>query len=362
MFLLTAAISFSLPAADPPDTLILTDGEKLTGKFTGASGDKVAFHSDALGEVSVPWAKVQDLMVSGNFAVIPKGFVFKRGETDGRVPIGTLSMANQKLQVSPGNGQASVTADPAQTGYVVSQADYEKARHNPSFFADWKGAISAGVSLIEATQHSETFTGTVNLIRAIPEQAWLPARNRTLVNFGASYGKIDQPNTPTVKTDIVHFDAERDEYFSARAYALGQAAFDHNFAQGLDLQQTYSGGLGWSVIKTANQTLDAKAAVSYISQHFAVSTSNQNLIGSIFGEVYTRKLPLGIAFNEQITLIPAWNNTSAYSANGGAGIAMNLYKRFGLNINALDMFLNDPPPGFKKNSFQFTTGVNYTLP
>ena len=67
-------------------------------------------------------------------------------------------------------------------------------------------------------------------------------------------------------------------------------------------------------------------------------------------------------FDEQITLIPAWNKTSAVSANGGAGIIVALRKRFSLNFTALNTFLNDPPAGFKKNSFQLITGVSYALP
>jgi hypothetical protein len=39
-----------------------------------------------------------------------------------------------------------------------------------------------------------------------------------------------------------------------------------------------------------------------------------------------------------------------------------VYKRLSLAVSTLDTFLNNPPPGFKKNSFQFTTGLTYTLP
>jgi hypothetical protein len=116
------------------------------------------------------------------------------------------------------------------------------------------------------------------------------------------------------------------------------------------------------VIKQDSQTLDVKATASYIRQSFTVSSDNKDLVGSIFNETYHRKLPLGMVLDEQITLIPAWNNTNAYSANGGAGITMALYKRLSLNVSTLDTFLNDPPPSFKKNSFQFKTGVTYTLP
>ena len=357
--MLAAAAVF---AADPPDSLTLTDGEKLTGKFVRATGGTVIFHSDIAGDVTVPWAKVQGLTAAGRFAVIPKGLEFKRHEADGRVPRGTISVADQKISLVSAPGQAAQSIDTGSTGYVVTEAEYDAARKNPSFLEDWKGALSGGISLIEATQKSETFTAAAHLARAIPTQDWLSPRNRTLVNFTASYGKIDQPATPEVKTDLVHFDAERDEYFSSRGYFLGQAAFDHNFSQGLDLQQSYSGGAGWTVLKSDAQTFDVKATASYIRQNFTVSSNNKNLVGSIFNETYHRKLPLGMVFDEQITFIPAWNDTSAYSANGGAGITMALYKRLSLNLSTLDTFLNDPPPGFKKNSFQFTTGVTYTLP
>jgi hypothetical protein len=348
-------------AADPPDAMTLADGEKLIGKVVRATGAGVTFHSDSAGDVTVPWAKIKELTTARRFAVIPKGVQFKRKESESKIPRGTLVFTDGKIQVTPGAGQPAQTLATADTGFIIDEDAYQKALHNPGLGQDWKGAVTGGISLIEATQKSETFTGSAHLVRAIPIEDWLSARNRTLVNFTASYGKVDQPNTPEVKTDLVHFDFERDEYFSPRVYALGQAAFDHNFSQGLSLQQTYSGGAGWTALKSDKQTLDLKATLSYISQRFN-GASNKDLVGSVFGEEYHRNLPAGIKFDEQLTLIPAYNNTSAYSANAGAGVTMALYKRLSLNISTLDTFLNDPPPGFKKNSYQFTTGVTYSLP
>ncbi len=58
---------------------------------------------------------------------------------------------------------------------------------------------------------------------------------------------------------------------------------------------------------------------------------------------------------------PAWNNTRAYSAQAMLGLAAPISKKFSLSINIVDGFLNNPPPTFKKNSFQFTTGLTYAL-
>jgi hypothetical protein len=51
----------------------------------------------------------------------------------------------------------------------------------------------------------------------------------------------------------------------------------------------------------------------------------------------------------------------AYSAIFAAGLQMPTYKRFSLNLGLLDNYLNNPAVGFNKNSFQFITGVVYTL-
>ena len=141
----------------------------------------------------------------------------------------------------------------------------------------------------------------------------------------------------------------------------GRAAFDHNFSQGLDLQQIYSGGIGRTLIQRANETLDVKASMSYIRQQFS-GAPNQDLIGSIFAEAFNRKFKKGFTVDQHLTLVPAWNDTSAYSAAFNALLTLPVYKRLNGSVGFIDSFLNDPPPGFRKNSLQLTIGMTYMLP
>jgi hypothetical protein len=345
------------------DVLIFTDGEKLIGHLVRSTGGSVTFKSDMAGEISVDWSKIQELHTTQPYAVVQKNVKLHKHEDAGKIPQGTIAMTDQKIAVSAGPERAPLTVAVGDAAYVIDEPAFQKAvLHHPSIFEDWKGAVTAGASLVEATQSSRTFTGSVSLIRAIPAENWLDARNRTTADFTASYGKLTQPNSPTLRTGIYHADAERDQYFTQRVYAFGQLAYDHNISQGLDLQQAYGGGLGWTVIKRSNQTLDVKGSLSYVDQQFQTSALNQKLIGSTFSERYNRTFSRGILFTEQLSINPAWNNTRAYSAAGSAGITMPLYKRFSFTLGALDTLLNNPPPGFKKNSFQFTMGLTYTLP
>jgi hypothetical protein len=347
---------------EEPDVLIFTNGEKLIGHLKRSNGTSVTFKSDMAGEVKVEWSKIKELHSSQRFAVIKKDIQIQKHLDPSTIPQGALSMADQKLELKPGEGRAPQTIAVGDAAQVIDAADFQKEIGSRGLLQDWKGSITGGASLVESTQKSRAFTGGFHFVRASPIAEWLAPRDRTILDFGSSYGKVTQPGVEDVKTEIYHFGAERDEYFSPRLYGFGQAAYDHNFSQGLDLQQSYGGGLGWTVVKNDGQELDLKGSVTYIRQSFQQSKNNQNLIGSTIGQNYIRKFAYGIVFVEQLAVTPAFNNSKAYSAIGSAALTIPFYKRLNFSIGTTDTFLNNPPAGFKKNSFQFTTGVTYTLP
>ncbi len=353
----------ALQAQEPkpgPDVLLFADGERLTGHFVKSAGSSLTFKSDALGEITVDWSKVKELQTSVKVAVIPKN-VKLRKHNDVAIPSGTLSMQDQRVHLAaPPAAERSIPL--ADTGQIVDQASFEKAMsHQPGLLDAWKGTVTVGAAVVNATQDSENFTGAVSLVRAIPTENWLEPSNRTILNLNAAYGEVTQRLTPTIKTAIFHGDLERDEYFSPRFYGFGQGAFDHNFSQGLDLQQTYSGGIGWTLIDRASQTLDLKGSLSYVSQQFSGAPAEE-LVGSVFAEAFKQKFKRGLTLDQHLTLIPTWNNTSAYSAAFNALLTMPVYKRLNGSAGFIDSYLNNPPPAFRKNSIQLTIGVTYALP
>src|ERR1700689_3608396 len=212
----------SAQAAKPePDTLVFTDGEKLVGHFEQSNGTSVKFKSDVLGEVTVDWSKVKELHTSQKFAIVPKNVELNRNSDLSKIPQGAIEVADQKISVTPAAGPAQ-TVGVADADHVVEQTAFTNAvQRNPSFFTDWGGGVTAGASLVQATQESRTFTGAINLVRTIPDEDWLRRRNRTEVDLSLSYGTLEQPNTPVVKTEIYHGALQRDEYISASLFAFG---------------------------------------------------------------------------------------------------------------------------------------------
>jgi len=362
VFFLSINLLAQTPAPAPgPDTIVFTNGDKLAGKFISSSGSSLKFKSDALGDLTIDWSKVKELNTSTKVAVLKKGVRLTRHSNPSTVPQGTLAVEGGNVQLAV-PAQAPQSIPVADTNAIVDQPSFQKALENsPGFTHGWTGAITLGGTLVKATQDNETFSGAINLVRTEPSESWMAPRNRTIFDFTASYGELSQPGTPTVKTSIYHADVERDEYFTPRVYGFAAGAFDHNFSQGLDLQQTYGGGIGWTVVEGANQTLDLKGGVSYIRQQFE-APPNQSLIGSTFAEHYRRKFKRGLIADQQLVFTPAWNDTSAYTAAFSTLFTLPVYKHLGASTGVIDTFLNDPPPGFRKNSFQYTLGLTYTLP
>jgi len=360
-----------------PDVIIFTNGDQLSGKFVNAIGDSVTFHSDIVGDITVDWSKIKELHTGQKVAVIEKSVQFTHHQVPAGVPVGTMSVADQQITVQSATNATIAPIPIKNAHFVIDETTMNKQlRGHPGFFHGWNGAATAGLTLVQATQNQYSFNGAVAFARVVPTVSWLDPRNRTTIDYSQSYGKITDPSytdangnfipSTYTKSSIFHADAERDEYVSPRFYLLGQVSFDHNYSQSLDLQQIYGGGIGYTVIKTEKQELDVKATVQYERQSFFNTATNndENLIGSTFGGYYTLHLPKSMLFTQQVLYIPAWNNTRAYSVAETDALTFPAYKNFGFTLGTLDTYLNNVPftyPPTKRNSFQFTAGVTYTM-
>jgi Protein of unknown function, DUF481 len=367
------------PAANPaPDVLVLSNGDTLHGNFVGETAGTVTFHTDSLGDISISWDKIKEMHVTEKFGVLNKNVKVQHRKQALKIPAGTLDVANQAITIHPENGPALAPIPAKDAQFIMNEATLDKQiNHQPNFFTGWSGPVTAGATLVTATQNQYTVSGAIGLVRVVPTVSWLAPRDRTSMDFNGSFGKITQPayTNPgppptavaavTTKTAIYHADAERDEYFSPRFFALGQVAFDHNFSQDLALQQIYGGGMGWTAIKSPIQEMDLKATAQYEKQQFisGAAGTSQNLVGSTFSANYLLHLKL-FTYTQGLAFIPAYNNSSAYSATETNSFAFPAYKDLSFSVGTLDSYLNDPPaslPPTKRNSFQFTMGLTYAI-
>lgn len=365
-FLLSIAAHAADKPKPEPDVLILANGDTLHGQLVKEIGGKVTFHTNALGDVVIPWSAIKELHAGERYGVLPKGLKLRRKKSLDQVPSGSLDMAGQAITLHPPSGAAPAAIPVDKAEFIVDYPTLDtQINHQPNFFTGWNGSATAGATLVQATQNQYTVSGGLGLVRMVPSISWLPPRNRTAFDFSGSFGKITQPGSPTVKSAIYHIDGERDQYMSSRLFALGQVSFDHNYALNLQMQQIFGGGLGLTLVETPRHEADVKATIQYENQRFinAAPGSNLSLIGSTFSADYLLHTKL-FTYTQALAFMPAYNTPRAYSADETDTLAFPAYKNFGFSVGSIDTYLNDPPasvPPTKRNSFQFTMGLTYAI-
>jgi hypothetical protein len=356
--------------AKPADVIVFTNGDQLTGTLERGAGSSVVFKSDMAGEITVPLDKVKELRTAGNFAILRKDAPIKSVAAARKIAPAPIAFADGKLTIARPSAPPEVVPT-AQLAFLIDQATYTRETSGKTnFFSGWTGALNGGATIVRSTDYGETLTAGIAMVRAMPVVSFLPPRDKTSFDLQETYGKLTSPVIPqttppspaaVTETSIFHADAERDESFSDRFFALAQTAFDHNYSQGLNLQQIYGGGIGYTALKSANQELDLKANIQYEKQSFQTASNNDNLIGSTISETYHRTLPKKFTLSEFANIIPSFNIANAWSANVSGTLTLPVYKRLGLSFTATDNYLNNPSAGYNQNSTQFIAAASYTL-
>ena len=373
LFLLLPHLAFSQQPSPPEDLIVFTNGDQLSGTLLREVKDSVTFKSDMAGELTIPLTRIRSLRTAGRFAVLRHGVPIhdSRRIEPQRIEITPLGLLEPDAQAPVAHGTPAPPIPLASVAYLVDAETFRKdLQQSPTRLRGWRGTATLGATLVQATQHGGTFTAAVALTRQIPPLAFFRPQNRTSLDLTETYGTSTTPVIPqtspaspiaVVVTSIFHADAERDQYLSRRTFLLAATSFDHNFAQGLDLQQLYGLGAGITVFEGDRQQLDLKADLHYLKQQFFTASTNQNLIGSSFTETFRRTLPDKLQLTQSLNVIPAWNDRKAYSANATLGLTLPVTHRLSFANNLAEAFLNNPSPGYRKNSLTYSAGITYSL-
>src|SRR3984893_860755 len=127
MHVILAVIVFGgeVGRSQEPDMLIFTNGEKLIGHLKRLNGNSVTFKSDMAGEGKDEWSKIKELHSAQRFAVIKKDIEIHRHVDTSAIPQGVLSMADQKLEVNPGEGRPAQTIAVGDAAQVINASDFQ---------------------------------------------------------------------------------------------------------------------------------------------------------------------------------------------------------------------------------------------
>jgi putative salt-induced outer membrane protein YdiY len=340
--------ALTLASAANADTVMLKNGDRLTGTVEVSDGKDVTLKTDFAGEIKIQWSAVQELKTDKPIYVVTP---------DKKTVSGTVSTDGSNLIVHTANN-GTVPVPLAQVT-VVRSADvetaYEKSLH-PSLLEAWKGGASLGFAIARGNSETTNLTTGFNADRK--------TLHDELTFYEASlYSTNDQPGGATLANSILG-GVKYDRNFTKRLFVFVSADYTHDALQDLNLRQIYSGGLGVHVINNPNTTLDFLAGVNYTRETYGggATAVDRNLAGITVGEDFMHKFGKSTTFTEVFYFYPDLSNTSEYRFALDAAAVTKINKWLGWQTTLTDRYVTDPPiAGTKSNDIIFSTGINVSF-
>ena len=339
-----------LACAARADTILMKNGDHLTGTIEHSDGKQLTLKTDYAGEITLQVSAVKQIVSEAAVVVTTK---------DKKTVTGKLNMEDANLDV--GTANAGTVAVPLGDVTMVrsepEQAAYDHSLH-PGFTENWNGAATVGFSLARGNSN------TTNL--AIGFNGTRTTLNDKLLTYATSiYASNDKPGAGGVTADDIRGGARYDHNIASRTFAFGSADYEYNELQFLNLRSIYSAGFGYHAIKQPNMTLDLLLGGNYTRESYSANTSTpavqRNIAGVTTGEDFMRKLGKTTTVNEQFYFYPDLSNTGQYRFAFDLALATKINKWLGWQTTASDRFLSDPIPGTLRNDLILTTGLNFTF-
>jgi len=344
IFVCAFAMAFTARA----DTILLKNGDHLTGTVEVSDGKDVTFKTDFAGEIKITWASVQEVKTDKAIYVVTP---------DKRTVSGTVSTDGTNLIVHTANN-GTVQVPMAQVTVVRSsdlEAAYEKSLH-PSLMEGWKGGVNLGFAI--ARGNSET----TNLTTGFAADRKTLTDELTLYE-SSLYTSNDQPGGGVTANSILA-GAKYDHNISKRLFVFVSADYNTDELQDLNLRQIYSGGLGMHVINTPTTTFDVLAGANYTRETYGGGADyvSRNLAGITVGEDFMHKFGKSTTVTEVFYFYPDLSNTGEYRFALDAASVTKINKWLGWQMTLSDRYVTNPPiAGTKSNDIIFSTGINVSF-
>jgi putative salt-induced outer membrane protein YdiY len=347
-FVAIFATAMALASVAGADTVMLKNGDRLTGTVEVSDGKDVTLKTDFAGEIKIQWSAVQELKTDKPIYVVTP---------DKKTVSGTVSTDGSNLIVHTANN-GTVPVPLAQVTVVRSsdvETAYEKSLH-PSLLEAWKGGASLGFAIARGNSETTNLTTGFNADRK--------TLHDELTFYEASlYSTNDQPGGATLANSILG-GVKYDHNITKRLFVFVSADYAHDALQELNLRQIYSGGLGVHIINNPNTTFDFLAGVNYTRETYGGGATyvDRNLAGITVGEDFMHKFGKSTTFTEVFYFYPDLSNTGEYRFALDAASVTKINKWLGWQTALTDRYVTNPPiAGTKSNDIIFSTGINVSF-
>ena len=339
------------------DSVVMKNGDKLTGEILTTTEKGVVFKSEFAGEVTIGWDNISEVSSPNPVIVTTK---------DGRKITGTTRTTDGRVVITPQGGEpVEVPKETvAAVRNAVGQQTFEQLEFrklHPGFLDLYTGFFDFGVAGARGNSKTQNYASTAKMNRVTDKD-----------NFGIYFNQIYTSNS-TLGPKEVTAQAMRGGWNYARNlgpkwFLQGFNDYEYDRFQGLDLRVVVGGGLGYYFIKNDRGFLSVSGGASWNREQFGVypPTYPEGLLRNS-AEVYVAqewvyKLNRIFSVQEKFVIFPNMSDLGSYRINFDTSLAAAVNRIFALQFTVSDRYLANPLQGRLKNDVLFSAGIRATIP
>lgn len=348
------------------DTLIMKNGDKLTGTFVTTSDKGVVFKSEFAGEVTVAVENIGEVQTAELVTLTTK---------DGTILTGKLETAGGMVGITPASGEPVRVslANLAAVRGLEGQAKFEEEERrklNPEFLDLYNGFYDFGVAFARGNAVTDSITNTARLNRVTNTNK--VGIYFTQINSSAKFRDESGAQTTQTTANAIRggWSASRNLGGQAsRWFFQGFNDYEYDALLGLDLRVVLGGGLGYYFLRNDRGFLTVSGGGAWNREKFDPNIAqlpNPRSSGEVYmAQEWVYKLGRIWSVNEKFVFFPNLSDVGAYRINFDASLAASLTRILALQLTVSDRYLSNPPitsPARRSNDLIFSAGIRATVP
>ena len=358
--LAACALVLALPMAWA-DSVVLKNGDHLTGTVNQLAGGKLTVTTTYAGAVNINWDDVTSVKLDKPLVLPVETKKGKQVDIQ-KMEITAIERTSSGFVVTAASGPQPM---PAASLTALRTADAEKAYESalrPNFTHGWTGAANVSLALTTGNSENTSVGSGINLAR--PTHT-----DKTTLYYNSVYSHDGVHGVTTANSSAAGL--RYDHNLNPKLFVFGTLDFATDALQQLDLRTVAGGGFGWHAIAKPTRQLDVLGGAVWTHESYgavAATTTTPlvpattNSFGALdFGQQFTEKFGKATTFTEQAYIFPDLADTSQFRFTLNSGLSTKISSFLSWQTALSDVYVTNPPSGTKDNDLVLTTGLGFSF-
>lgn len=322
-----------MTSATKNDTLVLRNGDRMTGEFKQLQRGLVMLKTDAASTIYVKWTRVVTATTDKRFEIHLE---------DGRVFVGSIAASQTAYRV--------IVRGRTDTVEVAVRSVVEMARIKKTFWDRLDGSVDLGVNF---TQQNAKFD--LNLATTVTYQV---AANRVGLLFNGTFSRQDSTEDINRRNLTGLYAREfNNQWFWA---AAGSA--DRNSQLSLDYAWSLGTGPGRFLILSNKVNLGSWIGLNYRREKYVGDDARSTIPVSLATDFqWFSWSGLSTDISSRLVISPIVNDSGRWQINFTASIKQEVLNQLYLTVGITEFYDSKPPTQTNKNDFSITTSLGWTF-